>query len=125
MDEAIHHFHNLKNIDFHSLSEENKVTVQATFGLVAFRTGQIDLGESLYEQSIRNAELLKNDYLRISAILNYTRELVISQSSKKDYYINLIEKIEIDDNLNDLFTVKKKILGFAKDYHYVDFKDKR
>ncbi|WP_118952191.1 tetratricopeptide repeat protein [Taibaiella helva] len=125
MDEAIHYFNSLKNIDFHSLSDENKITVQATFGLVAFRSGQIDIGESFYEQSIRSAELLKNDHMRISAILNYTRELIIVKSPKKDHYIDLIDKMEIDDDFNDLITIRKKILGFSNDYHFVEHSDKQ
>ncbi|MET3879724.1 hypothetical protein [Chitinophaga sp. OAE865] len=108
------YLNNLKSINVQNLSDENKVMLLATFGLVAFRTSQNKKGEELYERAISSAEPLKTKYMKISATLNYARELIISNSSKKDIYIKLISEMEIDSDYKDLIYVQKKILSQLK-----------
>jgi hypothetical protein len=100
----------LKEINIASLPNESKITIQATFGLVALRTKEIELGKKLYELAIQNSERIKNEYLKNLAIVNYTRELYISNQPEKYKYLELVRKMKIDPKDKDLIEIQKEII---------------
>ena len=73
----------LAQVNLNELPDSMKIVVQATLGLVLFRNNEIDKGKELYELAISNAEKTKNIYLKNSAILNYTRELINSNQPER------------------------------------------
>ena len=57
------------NRAFTQTTEENKIIIQATLGLVNFRMGNLQVGKKLYEIAIRNAENIKDKILSDTAII--------------------------------------------------------
>jgi hypothetical protein len=68
-----------RRIKFEALPREMQLILQATYGLIAFRNGQTELGKKLYNLSITIAKKIQNDELRDLATVNFTRELILSK----------------------------------------------
>ena len=99
----------LAQVNLNELPDSMKIVVQATLGLVLFRNNEIDKGKELYELAISNAEKTKNIYLKNSAILNYTRELINSNQPERISSILTVRAMKIE-NHRDLLFLKEKII---------------
>jgi len=115
LEETIYYIYQLKNIDFTNLPNETKITIQATIGLVSIRFGDFEKGIQLYENAIKNAEKIQNDYLKKLAIINYTRELIIANLPKKDKYLKMVKEMMIDNKHKDLEKLKNDVIKLAND----------
>lgn len=112
--EARPYITSLININSQNLSEENRIMRLATLGMIKIRTHPNGEGEEMYEAAINYAGQIKNSHMMISATLNYARELIISNSHKKDEYISSISKMEITTDYKDLITIRHGILSMLK-----------
>lgn len=95
-----------------SLSNENKITLQATIGLYLMKIGDIFDGKKMYKIALENSKSIKNDYYYNLALLNFTRELFLSKDSEFDEYLILFNNIESEDN--DILIEKKKVEKIIK-----------
>jgi tetratricopeptide (TPR) repeat protein len=103
----------LRNFNLTYLPNETKVTIQATLGLVAFRTNDIENGIKLYELSIQNAEKINNSYLKKLALLNYTRELVLFDQPQKVKYLDIIKSLSIENTAKDLLDIQREVIELS------------
>lgn len=103
----------ISDIPENELSNESKVTLNATLGLVAFRKGDIELGKKYYLKSINDAINMKNEYLGTLALLNLTRELIISKDFDKENYIEKLRQLKVD-RFKDLIKLKNEVLSLVK-----------
>lgn len=101
-----------KNI-LNSISNEERITLQATIGLFYLRTGKIDEGKDLYKSAIENSLIIKNNYYYNLALINFTREL---NKINDPEFINFYDKFknikseDIDIVYQKANTEKKLIL---------------
>ncbi len=113
--DAAKYVNQIREINIASLSNESKVTIQATLGLVALRNKEFEVGKKLYELAIENAERMKSDFLNNLAIVNYARELVIAKQPEKDKYMDIVKNMEVDDKHKDLFELRKETLEYNEE----------
>ena len=79
------------------LSNELKITLQATIGLFLVRTNQIEEGKMYYKSAIENSTILKNDYYKNQAIINFTRELYLLNDEQLVEYLEKFKEIKTND----------------------------
>jgi Tfp pilus assembly protein PilF len=108
LDEAMKMLEKLKP-DIASLTDDDKIVLQATSGLVLFRLGDYDNGRELYMKAYQNAKNAKNDYLKNMAILHLTREELRAKSDKIDSTFDLTQKEIANCNENDVQALFKII----------------
>jgi tetratricopeptide (TPR) repeat protein len=60
--------------DINSMDESIKISVIATYGLLLYRTGEVEKGRDIYQRAISLAKKEKNDYLFALATANYVKE---------------------------------------------------
>lgn len=108
----------LKHLYVTELLEAEKIVVNATLGLVSFRKQEFEEGKRLYEAAIQGASKLKNEVLKNSATINFTRELIISNQPEKIGYVQKTKNLDLSNNKNlaflrdgvlDLFAKQEKI----------------
>jgi tetratricopeptide (TPR) repeat protein len=107
-EEIDHYFEQMNISTFEDLPENDKPVIQATAGLANFRRGIIDDGKKWYKLAILNSEKIKNEYFKNSAILNYTRELIISRQPERFEYIEVVKKMKLVNK--DLIFIKENVL---------------
>ncbi|AKQ46718.1 hypothetical protein TH63_15565 [Rufibacter radiotolerans] len=110
IEEAVPHVLNLHKAKIDDLPDETKITLQATFGLVYISFGDIELGSKYYETAINNAERINSKYLKDSAILNFTKALIVNDLPQKDFYFNLASEIKPDPKHTDLKSMKEEVI---------------
>ena len=64
----------LQSVDHSKLTDENKIYLTATRGLIAFRRNQLELGRKLYDMAINDARERKDRKLALRAGVYYARE---------------------------------------------------
>ncbi len=101
----------LASIDRNSLSNEKRVTYQATLGLVALKQGETELGIGLYKAAIANATKLKNEYLKNLAIVNFTREIALLGLPEKNEMIEIVRQMKVQENQSDVRLIREEILN--------------
>lgn len=72
---------------------------------------------ALKDVAILNSEKIKNEYFKNSAILNYTRELILSRQSERFEYLEVVKKMKLDNK--DLAFLKEKILHLNQSYEII------
>ncbi|MBL7791194.1 MAG: hypothetical protein JNK77_02635 [Saprospiraceae bacterium] len=112
LDQANKYINQIREINMASLTNECKVTIQATLGLVALRNKKFPIGKKLYELAIENAGRMKSNYLKNLAIINYARELLIANQPEKEEYFNIIKNMVLDDKHKDLIELRKEALEY-------------
>ncbi|MEJ0029087.1 MAG: hypothetical protein WDO15_01380 [Bacteroidota bacterium] len=91
------------------LDNDSKITLLATAGLIAFRSGNIDEGKAFYNRSLASAEKIKNEHLKNLALLNYYRELMLSKCQDANDIKGKILSIDVKQ-FEDLALLKKEVL---------------
>lgn len=112
IENATKYVNQLKQINVNALSNESKVSIQATLGLVALRNKEFELGKQLYELAIANSEKIKNEYFKNLAIVNYARELIIAKQPEKEKYLELVKNMKLDAKHKDLIELKRETLEY-------------
>src|SRR5690606_5705219 len=100
----------IKELDSNLLTNENKITLQATLGLVALRNKENDIGVNLYKNAIHSAIKIKNDYLENLVIVNFTKALLDYDLPEKNEYIKQVKNMKIMSNQKDLEMLRNEIL---------------
>lgn len=104
----------LQEVDLNKLTDENKITIQATLGLVYLKNKEIELGKRLYELAISNAERINNIYLKNLAIVNYTKELILQNDTEKSKYGSIVLNMKIEDTRKDLVFLRNEVVEMIK-----------
>lgn len=91
LDEAVKMLEKLKP-EILSMSDDNKIVLQATSGLVLFRLGEPDTGRELYLKAFANAKNAKDEYLKNMALLHLMREELNAKTNKVDDVFDMIQK---------------------------------
>lgn len=112
LNEYKHYLQRFSNLNLKEQPDESKIFIQATFGLIAFRSNQIELGKALYKKAISNAEKLKDEKATMLAVVNYTRELIKSNDIEKEKYINIIKAYTSSDSEKELKHIVNEVLEF-------------
>ena len=94
--------------------DEDKITIQATLGLIAMKMGNQDIGKRFYETAIKNSEKIKNDYLKNIALINYASQLISNNDPEKSIYINRIKSIPTDTGHKDLDFSRNRLIDSLK-----------
>lgn len=97
-------------ININKLSNENKITFQATLGLVSLKRGEIKLGIDLYKKSIQNASNLRNNYLENLAIANFAQVLINLNLPEQTEYLTKVKNMKISAGHTDLKLIRNEIL---------------
>ena len=101
-------------IDFNKLPLNSRITVQATYGLVAIRTGEIEMGKKIYQIAIQNASKLNNIYLKNLALVHYTRELIYLNDNDKNAFLDKVKAMEMGTEHPDLTFIRNEVLSMAE-----------
>ncbi len=101
----------ISKIKASQLTEDSKICLKATRGLIAFRSNNINAGRELYKEAIVDAKESNNKILNWIAILNLTREEILS-GSKYDakHMIDLVSKIPDIQSELAIKALKKDVL---------------
>jgi tetratricopeptide (TPR) repeat protein len=78
----------LGSVDRSSLSDEDTIYLNATAGLIAFRSGDPDRGRHLYRTAIAKAEDMGKRRLSVRAYIFYVREEVRLNPENRDQLVN-------------------------------------
>lgn len=100
----------MKDIKIESLSNESKITFQATLGLVALRSGEIELGKNLYEKAVQSANIRRLDHLEKLAVVNFTNVLIDLNLYQKSKYIEIVKNMKVPADQQDLQVLRKDVL---------------
>lgn len=100
----------IKELDLNLLTSENKITLQATLGLIALRNKENDVGVNLYKNAIQSAIKIKNNYLENLVIVNFTKTLLDYDLPEKDEYIKQVRNMKIMSDQKDLEMLKDEII---------------
>ncbi len=120
LDKAEPYLNAMFKIKFSTLATDDAIPIQATFGLAAFRSGEVETGQRYYEQAITAAQESKNDYMEKLAILTYFRELVSNNCKEKIMqYASLVEKLKTSDSM-ELQQLKTEAMGLYGKYQNID-----
>lgn len=92
---------NLQAIRQDEIQDINKVTVTATQGLVAFRSGNINEGHKKYQEAILLSKKLDHR-TQLLANLYYTRECLLANQIGVEIMVKLVEKQTQKLNENDI-----------------------
>jgi tetratricopeptide (TPR) repeat protein len=111
IDDDNEYFIQFYHINFEDLPDHLKITLQATYGFLHFRTDNIELGKQYYEKAILNAQIAKNEYSQNSAIINYTRELILKNDFDMKKYYDIVKNMKIGKPHKDLEYLQSKILN--------------
>ena len=94
-----------KLADFNNLDTANQIAYLATLGLVSFKNNDIDSGRELYNAALEIAKKEKDEINGSIALINFAREIVISDQPDKVDYINKVKEINtISKNLFVILT---------------------
>jgi tetratricopeptide (TPR) repeat protein len=104
----------MMDIDIKELTNENKITFQATLGLVALKRGKTKLGLDMYKVAIQNAKNIRNEYLKNLAIANFAKELINLKLPEQSTYINMVKDMKISEKHKDLQLFQNEILESLK-----------
>jgi tetratricopeptide (TPR) repeat protein len=96
------------------LDNENRVSFQATLGLVLFRSGDVEQAKNHYKNAIMNAEKMGDSYLRGLATVNFAYELVKNNDPEKGHYLSLVGRIKETAKELDLLAMIEGIEELAK-----------
>lgn len=95
------------NNKIENLSNENKITLQATIGLYLMKIGDLEGGKKMYKVALENSKIIKNDYYYNLALVNFTRELFLSKDIEFKEYLTKFENIISEDY--DIVLEKEKV----------------
>ena len=101
-------------IDQQKLSNEIKISLQATIGLFLLRSNKIEEGKQYYKTAIENSATLKNDYYKNQAVINFTRELYYINDDEFLKYLETFKKIKTNDK--DLLLQMERVKVHLKKY---------
>ena len=77
---------------------EIKICITATKGLIAFRKGNIEEGHGYYTNAILEAmNYPRNPYLYCSAVLNYSREILLNDAKKENVELVVFSMEKLSD----------------------------
>ncbi len=110
LDDAVQLLERIKP-EIPDLSDENKIVLQATTGLILFRLGEYEKGRELYMKAIENAKNGKFEYLKNMAHLHLTREEINAKTDQIESAITKTEKEILnstDSDVKELFKIIKK-----------------
>lgn len=81
------------------LTDSGKVCQKATKGLIAYRKGELELGMSLYEEAVADAEKIKEDLPEIyyKAVINSKREELMASGYKKSECLDYLKQLDIPE----------------------------
>ncbi|MBU8882606.1 hypothetical protein KSK37_05850 [Kaistella sp. DKR-2] len=79
------------------LTNEVKVTLQATIGLFLLRSQRINEGKKIYKSALDNSLNLKNNYYYNLVLINLTRELHYLKDDEFDYYYEKFKSLKSED----------------------------
>ena len=85
------------------LTDGGKICRKATEGLIAYRKGEYELGKSLYQEAVKDAEKIKSELPEVfyKAIINSKREELIASKFTKTECLEELNKLNIPEhNLN-------------------------
>jgi hypothetical protein len=111
LDEALLYIPQLKRSFNDNMSDESRITLQATFGLIAFKYGNNEVGKHLYEIAIQNAETRKNNSLRDLAILNYTKILIEKDLPEKEFFVKKVYDFKLSEKQSDLKVQQAEVIS--------------
>lgn len=83
----------LSKIRHTNLDSGAEICIEATKGLIAFRSGDIKMGRYFYKEAISHSKKADNKQLNWTAILNYAREEIIKKTSEVDSIMDVVSKI--------------------------------
>jgi tetratricopeptide (TPR) repeat protein len=92
-------------------SEATEISLLATRGLAAFRTGLFDRGRLLYQEAIEAASRTTVAGLAHLAVLNYAREELIAGTRLAPALQSELRALKVDSGLVTLSIFKDKILA--------------
>ncbi|MBO9732400.1 MAG: hypothetical protein J7623_27410 [Chitinophaga sp.] len=113
IEKATYYSEMFNKVKLNQYPDSEKIMQLATLGLVHFRSNNIPMGKSLYEQAIEKARIIKDDYLRDLAIVNYTKELILINDSEKDTFVQMSDNIS-ESGRKDLVFFKNEIKDLIK-----------
>jgi len=87
-----------------------KICLEATRGLIFFRSGFADLGRQCYLKAIEETMKISNEpELNWLAILNYAREELLLKSEYSDKVLELVERIPETEN-DEIVELRKEVV---------------
>lgn len=104
----------IKLLSLDSLPIGNKITLQATLGLIALKKKDFKTGLDLYERAIKDAKRASNVGLKNLAILNLTKELIRFNLPEKEYYKKAVLEMKINENELDIVQIRGEVLRLIK-----------
>jgi len=101
----------ISKVNMNEQMENNtKICLEATRGLIYFRSGFTDLGRQCYLRAIEDTMRLSDEpELNWLAILNYAREELRIQSEYSDKVMDLVEKIPETGN-EEIIELRKEVI---------------
>lgn len=102
----------LSKVNMNEEMERNtKICLEATRGLIYFRSGFADFGRQCYLKAIEDTMKIPNEpELNWLAILNYAREELLLKSDYSDKVMELVERIPETEN-DEIIELRKEVVN--------------
>lgn len=91
------------------IGNSTRVCIEATKGLIYFRSGFFDLGRQYYLKAIEDTMKFNEPEINWLAILNYAREELILNSEYADKVMQLVERIPSTKN-DEIIELQKEVM---------------
>jgi tetratricopeptide (TPR) repeat protein len=119
-DEAKPYLYQMFKMKPSQLETEELIPIQATFGLAAFKAGELKAGQDHYEKAIQTAREAKLEYLENIAVLVYARELITHNcEDKAKEYFSSIQNMNLRDS-RELEPLRANVIAMYQKKHMVN-----
>lgn len=100
------------------LTEGGQICRKATQGLIAYRRGEYELGRSLYQEAVKDAEKLKSESPEVyyKAIINSRREELIASNYTKTECLENLKQLDIPEQYIALKELIKEVELLYRDH---------
>lgn len=107
-EEALQQLDKIKHVN--SIDTVTKICINATKGLIFFRSGFADQGRYLYLEAIEQTKKINNQNLHRIALLNYAREELLYGSYYADALMEIISKIPENPKDIEISVIRNEVM---------------